>query len=42
MSVALDIMEVVPLFILNLSWFGMHCKIIRLPDIYPTEFMFNR
>ena len=41
-SVAFDIMEVVPLSILNLSWAGMRCKIIKLPDIYPTEFMYTR
>ena len=41
-SVAFDIIEVLPLAILNLSWGFMHCKIIKLPDIWPTDYMFNR
>lgn len=41
-SVAFDIIEVLPLSILNLSWGGMKCKIIKLPDIYPTDFMYER
>lgn len=41
-NVAFDIMEILPLSILNLSWGFMRCKIIKLPDIYPTEYMYNR
>lgn len=41
-SVAFDIMEILPLSILNLSWGFMRCKIIKLPEIWPNEYMFNR
>jgi len=41
-SVAFDIMEILPLSILNLSWGFMRCKIIKLPDIWPNEYMLNR
>lgn len=41
-SLAFDIIEVLPLSILNLSWAFMRCKIIKLPDIWPNEYMFNR
>ena len=41
-SVAFDIMEILPLSILNLSWGFMRCKTIKLPDIWPNEYMLNR
>lgn len=41
-SPAYDIIELLPLFILELSWSCLRCKIYKLPEIYPTEYLFNR
>jgi len=41
-SPAYDIIELLPLFILELSWSCLKCKIYRLPEIYPTEYLFSR
>lgn len=41
-SPAYDIIELLPLFILELSWSCLKCKIYKLPEIYPTEYLFNR
>ena len=41
-SPAYDIIELLPLFILELSWSCLKCKIYKLPEIYPTEFLFTR
>jgi hypothetical protein len=35
-------MELLPLFILQLSWSCLQCQIIKIPEIYPTEYLFNR
>lgn len=40
-SIAYDIIEVLVLAILQLSWCGYYCKIIRLPDFEPNEYLFE-
>ena len=42
LSPAYDIMELLPLFILQLSYSCLQCKIYKLPEIYPTEYLFQR
>lgn len=35
-------MELLPLFIMELSYSCHHLKILKLPEIYPTEYLFSR
>ena len=42
LSPAYDVIELLPLFIMELSWSCISCNIIKLPEIYPTEYLFNR
>ena len=41
-SPAYDIIELLPLFILELSWSCLKCKILRLPEIYVTDYMVEK
>ena len=36
-----DIIEILPLAILQLSWTGMKCVITEMPDFEPTEYLFE-
>lgn len=41
-SPAFDVIQVLALFIFTLSWSCLSCKVLKLPEVYPTEFMFQR
>ena len=41
-SIAYDIIEMLPLAILQLSWCGYRCKIYELPDFEPNEYLFEK
>ena len=40
-SVAYDVIEILPLAILQLSWSCMSCKVIELPDFQPNDYLFS-
>ena len=39
---AYDIIEVLALAILQLSWCGMTCKILDLPEFEPNDYLFEK
>jgi lysophosphatidylcholine acyltransferase/lyso-PAF acetyltransferase len=39
---AYDVIELLPLFIMELSWSCLKCQVLKLPEIYPTEHLFSR
>ena len=41
-SVAYDVIEVLPLAILQLSWSCMSCEILELPDFQPNDYLFTQ
>lgn len=41
MSPAFDVMEFLPLMILNLSWCFFKCDVYTLPDFQPNDYLFE-
>ena len=40
-SPAYDTIEILPLAILQLSWFCIRCNILELPEFEPNEYLFE-
>ena len=38
---AFDVMEFLPLMILQLSWACMSCEVVTLPEFQPNEYLFE-
>jgi len=41
LSSAFDVIDYLPLAIMNYSWRGLHCKVHYLPDFEPNEYLFK-